>query len=352
MSWDDFAQMSPADLRLYRQRQRRGHGKGRRAVTMEEIEARLEKENAARRKRRRAKIATETPEQRERRLAKGRRDSALYYQRHRELKKARQRAYSKAHAVEISARNRAAMTEEKREAKRARQRAWYAANREKVSARKRAWHAKNPDYARQADRDRYARDGERIRERKRRLRKCGRAAAMSQAIVDRIEGLKHALASRPSQADGVIAIDGALCAGKTTLARQVAPLLGVTHLDLDDFLAKDRRCFVGALDLERLTQAIDACERAPIVSGVCMIDVLSRIDRSAATLVYVKRMSGNRWADKNEIEGDEIEQIAAILGQQASDNPIHLEVRAYHREFQPQVRANVVFHWDSRPREA
>ena len=36
-----------------------------------------------------------------------------------------------------------------------------------MRARKRAWHAANPDYARQVDRDGYKLDGERIRARRR-----------------------------------------------------------------------------------------------------------------------------------------------------------------------------------------
>ena len=169
--------------------------------------------------------------------------------------------------------------------------------------------------------------------------------------MDSVVGLGDVLVSPAPNIVDIIAIDGALCAGKTTLARQLAERLGIPHIDLDDYLTKDQRCFVDALDLERLTQAIDASKGRTVVSGVCMLDVLRRINRSAGTLVYVKRMSGNRWADKNEIEGDEIEQIAAVLGQQASDNPIHLEVRGYHRQYQPQIHAKVVFQWDSRSRE-
>ena len=117
--------------------------------------------------RRRARLAAETPEERAARKAEKRAYDRRRYLLLREETLERMGAYRKAHGKEISDRNRECMTEEKKAEKRARQRAAYAANPEKVRVRKRAWHAANPDYARQADRDRYERDGERIRERKR-----------------------------------------------------------------------------------------------------------------------------------------------------------------------------------------
>lgn len=125
--------------------------------------------------RRRARLAAETPEERAARKAEKRAYDRRRYVFLREETLERVEAYRKAHAKKISDRNRERMTEERKAEKRARQRAAYAANREQVRARKRAWHAANPDYARQADRDRYVRDGERIRERKRRDGKRYRA---------------------------------------------------------------------------------------------------------------------------------------------------------------------------------
>jgi hypothetical protein len=115
------------------------------------------------RERRRARHAAETPEQREVRRARKREYDRRHYRVKREEKLSKAAAYREVNAFEISARYRERMTEQKKAEKRARQRAAYAANREQVRARKRVWHAANPDYARQADRDRYARDGRRIR---------------------------------------------------------------------------------------------------------------------------------------------------------------------------------------------
>lgn len=94
-----------------------------------------------------------TEEELEARRAKKREYDRRHYLENREEKLAKVATYRAANAMKISARLRARMTEEKKAARRVKQRAYEASPEGKAT--RAAWKAANPDYHRQADRDRY-----------------------------------------------------------------------------------------------------------------------------------------------------------------------------------------------------
>ncbi len=133
-------------------------------------------------RKRRLKIKNETPEEREDRLAKRRERGAAYRAAHREEVRAylreygrawrelnrdkvreqsrRHKAKRRAAKVAAEAERERAEIERKKELRRAQQRRYYARHKEKCAQMTKAWLARNPDYQRQADRDRYMLDPE------------------------------------------------------------------------------------------------------------------------------------------------------------------------------------------------
>jgi broad-specificity NMP kinase len=147
----------------------------------------------------------------------------------------------------------------------------------------------------------------------------------------------------------VITIDGWHGSGKSTLASDLANRMGAIHLDLDSFLIQDQRVFVEAIQYEQLQSAIEKSGNSLIISGVCMLEVLERVDVVPAHKIYVKRMTDWGWADQDEIEGQMLETVAAALGKQVSEFVLSLEVRTYHRSYMPHENADIAFLRYERP---
>lgn len=140
----------------------------------------------------------------------------------------------------------------------------------------------------------------------------------------------------------LIAIDGVPGSGKSTLRSQLALAFDAQEVELDDFLTPDQGEFVAALRMDDLASALTSPLGLIVVSGACMLKVLEHLHLEPDVLVYVKRMAIWGWADQDEVEGDQIDQIAAALDVIAEISHLHVEVRDYHREFQPQNIAHIV----------
>lgn len=135
----------------------------------------------------------------------------------------------------------------------------------------------------------------------------------------------------------VIGIDGATGAGKTCLAKSFREDLGVPLLCMDDYVAKKRGAYVGCLRGKELRCAVDeALEKTGmvIVEGVCLLEILERIEVTVCVHVYVKRISAvGLWCDFD------------ICDQELSrDKPnVENEVACYHRRFLPHEQADFVY---------
>ncbi len=141
----------------------------------------------------------------------------------------------------------------------------------------------------------------------------------------------------------LVAIDGVAGAGKSALGAQLATAFdGALHIDLDKFLVPKADKFVAALRLDELTEALRVPARK-FVSGICMIRVLEAVGVRADALIYVKRMRRWGWADEDEADGDDLEKHAATVGLTPEWFPLPLEVRNYHRSYEPHRRADIVF---------
>jgi hypothetical protein len=104
----------------------------------------------------------------------------------------------------------------------------------------------------------------------------------------------------------MVTIDGLDGAGKTTLGRELASLLGSSFLDLDDFLEKRRGQYFSALRFDALQTALDSALRV-VLSGCLMETVLKKIQCSSDFKIYVVRTARMRsqpeleWIDERDI---------------------------------------------------
>jgi hypothetical protein len=128
-------------------------------------------------------------------------------------------------------------------------------------------------------------------------------------IGRRIAGVSHPL----------VAVDGMLGAGKTPLAEQAAPRLGLSCLDFDDYVlpqhARRGLGYVAALRLNNLRRDIDDAPAGVILAGACMRDVLAQLRREATIHVYVKRWNTLRdcWEDEDSCGEEALDLITPGL---------------------------------------
>lgn len=118
----------------------------------------------------------------------------------------------------------------------------------------------------------------------------------------------------------LIALDGLPGSGKSTLAASLSARLAIRAVHLDDYLVHGCVGFTDYLRYEDLRRAL--LPRPVIVEGVCMLDVLDRLELRPDQLVYLQAPFAARLLDRS--------------------HPLVREVRAYTDRSQPLERANLV----------
>lgn len=163
-------------------------------------------------------------------------------------------------------------------------------------------------------------------------------------IVTNDSELVAAINARISDGARLIAIDGVGNAGKSRARAQILQGIGgTTGIELDDFLDRGQAQFVDALRFAELKEAVRPA-KVLIMSGVCMRDVLLRLDIEADVHVYVKRMLQWGWGDQDVVENDgHIEEIADVFGIDRTYAYLDIEVRRYHQYRRPQDSADIVY---------
>lgn len=150
-----------------------------------------------------------------------------------------------------------------------------------------------------------------------------------------------------------IGIDGIDGAGKSTLARKLSAALISEHVNLDDFLIKNREGFLKNLKYTELKKKTTECSSF-VIEGVCLLKALNEIKLKVDCLIYVKTMHLGYWSDEREcdIDGDveefikKEEEFVRIIS--AEDNKtVNLglaeEIIRYHHEMKPHKRADVYY---------
>jgi hypothetical protein len=112
--------------------------------------------------------------------------------------------------------------------------------------------------------------------------------------VELLASVQQALT--PKRLPLIIAVDGADCTGKSSLASWLAWQLGIPTVHLDLFLGPP-----GSIQwmVEDLKRAVDRRgERPLIVEGVLVLDALEQIGREADLVVFVKGENTTSWAGR------------------------------------------------------
>ncbi len=155
---------------------------------------------------------------------------------------------------------------------------------------------------------------------------------------------------------GRVGIDGTNGAGKTTVAKELSSRLGYRLLSLDGFLEKNQGGFIEHLKYSELSAEINSL-KAFVIEGVCLLEVLSRLETEVEVLVYIKRQQHGLWADEREceIEGDVeefigterelIKRLSRLEGSGEETETLGLgeEIIRYHSSHRPQHKANAIF---------
>jgi len=176
---------------------------------------------------------------------------------------------------------------------------------------------------------------------------------------DQLTDLTAALASLVAdRVAPVIGIDGLDGVGKTTMAKRLAHLLGAQHLELDDFLCKDRGTYACQIRCDELHGYIGSIDGPIVIDGICLLAVVKRCEVRLDAHVYLKRISeAGNWYDAdiclaqkpvNELI-EELEQSERDYADAFDDAPpgaappLDIEKAEYHRDYDPVQKADYIF---------
>ena len=178
----------------------------------------------------------------------------------------------------------------------------------------------------------------------------------SQKVISDVDILANELASLSR---GIVSIDGYDGTGKSTLAKSLCLKLQAVHIEVDNFLDKNKGGYLDHLRYTELATAIttrSATDRLLLVDGVCVRQILKTISVEANLAVYVKQVGVGGWEKRTMFEdyatpSDAIAHERALLAQYAqiegspqSQLPtFQVELIQYHYDFRPHERSEIVY---------
>jgi cytidylate kinase len=145
----------------------------------------------------------------------------------------------------------------------------------------------------------------------------------------------------------VIAIDGFPGSGKTTVANRMAKAMPAVHVEVDQFLERNRGGFLTFIDYSSLAEVVrrNSREEVILVEGVCVKAVLARIAIAEDLHVYVKRTGQHRiWYEGRTFV--EFHSVEDALRYEESLGPVPgltRDVLGYHYDYQPHKTADIVY---------
>lgn len=174
--------------------------------------------------------------------------------------------------------------------------------------------------------------------------------------INMLQSVKELSASVKRTKYQRIGVDGINGARKSSIAVVIAKDLQLELVSLDDYLQKNKGGYVEFLHYEDLMKKLRSLDSF-IVEGVCLLEVLDRIEISIDCLVYIKRYHLDMWADERELVVDlgsvedflvkEREIVAMLSGESDADGPsLEEDIIRYHSKYRPQDRADITYRWD------
>ena len=135
--------------------------------------------------------------------------------------------------------------------------------------------------------------------------------------ADSVDEIANRIRLSPTR---LIAIDGMLGAGKSTLSEALSARLTIKTVHLDHYLEHECIGFSGHLQYDALQSALE--HRPVIAEGVCMLEVLGRLGLRPDLFIYLDDPVGSKALDR--------------------DHPLVGEVIAYTEKFRPAEQADFV----------
>ncbi len=106
----------------------------------------------------------------------------------------------------------------------------------------------------------------------------------------------------------LIGIDGRFAAGKTAAAKALAARLNCARLHLDDYLEPGTGKYVAGLRFDALRRRFDECRGRVVIEGVCLLQVLQRLQLVPEYLIYVDNPAGHPAGRLSSLLTDELSQ--------------------------------------------
>jgi hypothetical protein len=100
---------------------------------------------------------------------------------------------------------------------------------------------------------------------------------------------------------GIIAIDGELGAGKSTLSNKLSNIYKVPVIHVDDYLIKGQNQYLEAVKSNELKKAIQNAPLPVIIEGACLLTILSRIEVQPALHFFLYRGRGSDYKKNSSV---------------------------------------------------
>jgi len=162
-----------------------------------------------------------------------------------------------------------------------------------------------------------------------------------------------------------IVVDGADGSGKSTLAHEITVKLSLSHINLDDYLEKNRGFFVDYIKYGLLKKTIEDASNPIILEGVCALAIAKKLQVNCDLHIYIKRMSHyGFWNDSDLYDVDD--DVEAFIAKKNTEHRKFCEIMAqtegekfdpedtnipklteelirYHYEFKPHKIADIIY---------
>lgn len=154
--------------------------------------------------------------------------------------------------------------------------------------------------------------------------------------------LATAIRSRLPARGHLVGVDGFMESGKTTLAFELAELLGGIRIGLDSYLHTDRNgeSYVGALRQSYLISHLTKLKAVlpyVVVDGICLSEAFEIVGHRADSHIYVKRISkAGIWHDGILLEDAED-------GEPLPDDWLRRNELSYHLSSRPHEVAHFMY---------
>jgi adenylate kinase family enzyme len=161
--------------------------------------------------------------------------------------------------------------------------------------------------------------------------------AMSRFIKNNLDELAAYITSLDT---GLILFDGRPLAGKTTLAKDMAKRIRCGVID-GDFIIRDQKRFVGALEVEALRERIEASLAATplvVLSTVCAREVATKVDVGSTAWLWIERTSPTQQDIAVRDFADDYD-----ADQPLAEDSLRQEVEAYIKAHDARGRADKVY---------